>query len=238
MQAERYFFDDGSSRKFWSYTLKDTSHTIWYGRIGTAGREIRKDFESSVAAKADIHKLVAQKLKGGYRLVDPTHIKIKKTHGKKPATKKQIADLEKRIGAKLPDEYKQFLLTQNGGIPEEHGIVFPKHPYIAGVMIATLFGLYPGLKPEHTNLNFYLQRYELILPAGHLPIAIDVCGDVYTLSLNDKPGCVYFWDHESVDENNVELDDGQAVFEMKDATLLAGSFNELLARMDTSMLDE
>lgn len=237
MQAERYFFDDGSSRKFWSHTLKGKSHTICYGRIGTAGREVSKSFDTPAAAKSDIQKVVAQKIKSGYRLVDPTQIKIKKTRGKQPATKKQIADLEKRLGAKLPGEYKQFLLTQNGGMPEEHEIVFSKHPYIGGVSILTLFGLYPGLKPEHSNLYFYLQRYEPLLPEGHLPIAIDICGDVYTLSLAEKPGCVYFWDHESVDESNVELEDGQAVFEMKDATLLAGSFNELLARMDTSAID-
>jgi SMI1 / KNR4 family (SUKH-1) len=34
--------------------------------------------------------------------------------GFKPATKKQIATLEARIGAKLPDSYREFLTTSNG----------------------------------------------------------------------------------------------------------------------------
>lgn len=59
-------FSDGSSNKFWTIELDGSSHTVTYGRIGTAGQTQTKDFADDAAAQKSYDKLVAEKLKKGY----------------------------------------------------------------------------------------------------------------------------------------------------------------------------
>ncbi len=59
------FVEDGSS-KFWEVTVTGASHTVRYGRKGTAGQEKTKTFPSEAAAKADAEKLVGEKTRKGY----------------------------------------------------------------------------------------------------------------------------------------------------------------------------
>lgn len=59
-------FADGSSNKFWNIELKGDTHTVNFGRVGTAGQSKTKDFGSSEEAKQSFEKLVAEKLKKGY----------------------------------------------------------------------------------------------------------------------------------------------------------------------------
>lgn len=59
-------FSDGSSNKFWNIVLDGSSHTVNFGRIGTAGQSQTKDFASDAEAKKSYDKLVAEKLKKGY----------------------------------------------------------------------------------------------------------------------------------------------------------------------------
>jgi predicted DNA-binding WGR domain protein len=39
---------------------------VSYGRIGSAGQQVRKEFESPERARAEMEKLVAEKLRKGY----------------------------------------------------------------------------------------------------------------------------------------------------------------------------
>ncbi|MBC7880087.1 MAG: WGR domain-containing protein, partial [Anaerolineae bacterium] len=65
--SERIFqFEDEKSKKFWAVSLDDKSHTVRYGRTGTAGQTQTKDFPSAEAAKLSYDKLVAEKVKKGY----------------------------------------------------------------------------------------------------------------------------------------------------------------------------
>ncbi len=65
--SERIFqFEDEKSKKFWAVSLGDKSHTVRYGRTGTAGQTQTKDFPSAEAAKLSYDKLVAEKVKKGY----------------------------------------------------------------------------------------------------------------------------------------------------------------------------
>lgn len=59
-------FSDGSSHKFWKIELDGTSHTVTFGRIGTAGQTQTKDYGSEDAARKAYDKLVAEKTKKGY----------------------------------------------------------------------------------------------------------------------------------------------------------------------------
>src|SRR5881392_2794528 len=66
----RYEFSEGSSNKFWEISLDGTSFTTTYGRIGTDGQSSLKEWPSEAKAKAEYDKLIAEKVKKGYELVD------------------------------------------------------------------------------------------------------------------------------------------------------------------------
>ncbi len=52
--------------KFWAIKLDGSSHTVKYGKIGTAGAEKTKDFGDDDEAQKDYDKLVKEKTKKGY----------------------------------------------------------------------------------------------------------------------------------------------------------------------------
>ena len=61
----RYEVDE----KFWAIKLHGSSHTVRFGKIGTAGTEKTKDFDDEAAAKKDHDKLVKEKTGKGYERV-------------------------------------------------------------------------------------------------------------------------------------------------------------------------
>jgi predicted DNA-binding WGR domain protein len=65
----RYEFKEGTSNKFWEITLDGTSFTTKYGKIGADGQETEKDWGDEDKAKKEYDKLVAEKVKKGYKLV-------------------------------------------------------------------------------------------------------------------------------------------------------------------------
>jgi predicted DNA-binding WGR domain protein len=65
MKREFYLQDDRSN-KFWTIELCGNAHTTTHGRIGTTGKETRKEFATDELAKRDFDKLVASKIKKGY----------------------------------------------------------------------------------------------------------------------------------------------------------------------------
>ncbi len=69
MAAREFHFQEGSSNKFWTIELGTNSYTVHFGRIGTAGQTQTKEFSSHAAAQAAHDKLVAEKIKKGYKEV-------------------------------------------------------------------------------------------------------------------------------------------------------------------------
>jgi predicted DNA-binding WGR domain protein len=65
----RYEFKEGTSNKFWEITLDGTAFTTKYGKIGTDGQETVKEWDDEDKAKKEYDKLVAEKVKKGYKLV-------------------------------------------------------------------------------------------------------------------------------------------------------------------------
>ncbi len=227
MMLARCFFDDGKSRKFWNCTQSGKKQTVRHGRIGATGRETKKLFPTSAAAVADTEKLLRQKLSKGYVLVEPSKLKISRPKGKRKATETQVRALETKLRTELPEDYRTFLLTQNGGVPTPYFVTIPGHPYINNVAVGYLLGIYGRSEPWQ-SLNAVMDRKLPYLPKGQLPIAGD--SDIFTLSLDSKPGCVYFWDHESVDVED-EDEEGHVHFKMSHGFLLSGSFDEFLTRI-------
>ena len=66
----RHFeFVEGTSSKFWEVTMNDNAVTVRYGRIGTDGQTQTKSFGDNAAAQKHADKLIAAKVKKGYREV-------------------------------------------------------------------------------------------------------------------------------------------------------------------------
>ena len=189
--------------------------------------KLQRPFPSVSAAESDTLKLVSQKVRKGYIQVNPANLKITRPKGMRKATESQVARLEKQLNRPLPAEYRDFLLTQNGGTPEPFFVRIPGHPYIDNVGVgrhpgfvrrtrtartALCAGSYPSSVAKGTSSRL---RVIAIFSRYHLPKNRDA---------------VYFWDHEAPDCED-EDEDGKARFKMAHAMLLAGSFNEFLTRI-------
>lgn len=57
---------DGTSDKFWEIQTAGSTHTVTYGRNGTAGQSKSKTFDSEEACLKDADKLISEKTKKGY----------------------------------------------------------------------------------------------------------------------------------------------------------------------------
>src|SRR5213593_2809280 len=66
----RYEVADSRSHKFWSIELRGPTFHVSWGRIGSSGQHQLKEFADPVTAQREYDRLVASKLKKGYRLVD------------------------------------------------------------------------------------------------------------------------------------------------------------------------
>lgn len=64
----RYFINqEGESNKFWNIKIDDLTYTVSFGKIGTQGRVSSKDLADAVACEAEVAKLIAEKMKKGYK---------------------------------------------------------------------------------------------------------------------------------------------------------------------------
>jgi predicted DNA-binding WGR domain protein len=62
----RFEFVEGNSSKFYEVQIDGTTVTVRYGRIGTDGQTLTKEFTDAGKAQAHADKLIAQKLAKGY----------------------------------------------------------------------------------------------------------------------------------------------------------------------------
>jgi len=67
--VRRFEFVGGNSRKFWEIAVGVNQLTINFGRIGSRGQQQIKPFAEEAKARREGEKLIAEKLKKGYREV-------------------------------------------------------------------------------------------------------------------------------------------------------------------------
>lgn len=104
-----------------------------------------------------------------------------------------IEHFETLIGQKLPADYRQFLLSFNGGKPENNEFAIPDKQNAAGV------NLFYGLLENREWGDLIYQREMLLerVPVNVLPIGEASSGNAVCLSLQvDTYGQIFFWDHE------------------------------------------
>src|SRR5687768_13304691 len=103
--SKRFYLDDGDARRRWQVRLSGKSQFVEHGRLGAKLRETTKTFSSAREALSETEKLTAAKQREGYIEIEPGLLEITKYKGRKGASERQIASLEKRVGCRLPDEY-------------------------------------------------------------------------------------------------------------------------------------
>jgi hypothetical protein len=134
-------------------------------------------------------------------------------------TENDVIAFEAKIGIDLPLEYRQFLLTYNGGVPAL--IVFPikENKRDTRSMLQILF----GLKQEGVNsLEHRVDEIGERFPIDLLPIGNDLGGNIICISIRGvNRGKIFFWELETEKEDEGPPDYSN-VYPVTD------SFNEFL----------
>jgi len=116
--------------------------------------------------------------------IDVAYEKFCKTRFPLP-TDAQIAKLERRIGTKLPDDYRSFLLRYNGGYFQEPDIecTCPGCPEDA---LNDLYGIGATVPAAELTSESILTVFDDKRPARILPIGYTISGNL--LVLITRPG--------------------------------------------------
>ncbi|NBW36200.1 MAG: SMI1/KNR4 family protein [Cytophagia bacterium] len=125
---------------------------------------------------------------------------------------RRIEEFEQLNSIKLPSDYREFLIKNNGGRPT------PNTLSIVETDVNYLFGIHDG--PAWADLIRTIDTYEGRIPDWYMPIGVDSGGNLFIQSLyKENFGVIAFWDHERESK-----DDGREYFD--NLTWLANSFKE------------
>lgn len=111
---------------------------------------------------------------------------------------------EKKIGHRLPEDYRQFLKSSNGGIlSDELAFNFTEDGKPSDTVLSEFYTLADDAEFGTLNDAIEVFVHENRMPSWFLPIADDVFGNQICISLaNDDIGCIYFWNHEDEAESS------------------------------------
>ncbi len=110
-----------------------------------------------------------------------------------PTTAQAIDEFARARRIRLPDQYKNFLLENNGGVPERRVFPISKYPYDTHGQIKVFLGMECQWATD--TLTYAYDLYVDSIPPELLPIASDDLGNYVCLQLNNDPVQVVFWDH-------------------------------------------
>ena len=148
-----------------------------------------------------------------------------------PVTEENIVAFEKRFGYPLPKDYREFLLTYNGGRPVEGEVMGrddqPDVPYEHGDAIECFFQLQPteGAVSEFEVLlppaEIPWDLEEVNFPLHYLPIAEGGGGNLIVMECKGAKNLVRYWQQDDYDER------------IEEHRVIADSFLDLLSRVRT-----
>jgi predicted DNA-binding WGR domain protein len=104
MSRREFQFQEGSSDKFWAIELKGKTFDVQFGRSGTAGQTQTKEFSSEAAATTAYEKLIAEKVKKGYREVGAPAVAASAAPAAKPAKKRAAKESQEAAAPAAPPE--------------------------------------------------------------------------------------------------------------------------------------
>lgn len=113
----------------------------------------------------------------------------------------EILKFEDEIGFTLPNDYKEFLVSLNGGIPEAKYSTFTLNELQENIGLQVLYGL--GLE-ENLDLREWYEEYEDDLLDDCLIIGHGLGFGFIVLVNSPEVSGVYFWDNTFELENSSE----------------------------------
>lgn len=117
--------------------------------------------------------------------------------GKLPLSKEQIEVVEKRMGIRLPDDYKEFLMQFNGGQPEPATFDFTGVDGCENDSVVNNFLSIHDGKEDNFEIDYFFYTKNKRIPDNVAPIARDPAGNLICICLSgSNRGKIYFWDHE------------------------------------------
>ena len=124
----------------------------------------------------------------------------------------------------FPKAFVDYLRVYNDAELEPNIVRFPGNE-------CTLRYFYGITQEEYSDIRTVFDWYSTRLPHHCIPIADPDFGNQICISLEeDTYGKIYFWDHETMDTEEGEL----CKLSFADMKLLAGSFEELLDKIERS----
>jgi hypothetical protein len=118
-------------------------------------------------------------------------------------TAEEIKALESEFEMTLPDDYKEFLLNNNGGVPEVKYAAFYVEELKEDISLDVLYGI--GV--EKLDVSRWSNMFRNDLPPRSLVIGVDPGGGMLLLINDGEDNGVYYWDdsysfEESDDDRN------------------------------------
>src|SRR6476469_4835874 len=99
MSVFAYRYTKGTSDKFWRIERGFLHTIVEFGRVGTKGQRIRKDYDQPAEARAAATALIAEKVRKGYRAVKyrETVVPKKTPKAARPAKVKLLVPLPPQL---------------------------------------------------------------------------------------------------------------------------------------------
>jgi len=135
-------------------------------------------------------------------------------------TEQDLDEFENLIKSPLPPDFRNFLLTQNGGTPDKSTITVNGNDRVVQKIYALVN------ESKIYTLTHLISVYKNRVPAGMLPFGDDPAGNLYLIRLDPGEfyGKIYFWDHEN------EADTEEQPF-YENIYFIANSFYEFLKKL-------
>lgn len=136
-----------------------------------------------------------------------------------PTDQREIENLEEKYNIKLPDEYRQFLLLNNGGKAEKRRFV-TNDAGKEGTVESSIVLFFPLTTETNLNLEEMFNKYNLgkVVPSHFFPIGYSIGESLVCLLLEGEgKGNLYYCDMDYFEQDN-ELLDEDIKFIAKDFT--------------------
>ena len=118
-------------------------------------------------------------------------------------TEHDIEVAENAMGVRFPDDYRHFLLQNNGGKPDPNMFLIPDHPLSGQSDLLDWF--YCIAQDSPIDIISAYRVFNGRVPSECLPIGCDP-GDnqICLVTSGIKQGKIYFWDHEEEADEDEE----------------------------------
>ena len=132
-----------------------------------------------------------------------------------PSKAGAIAELERKIGAVLPEDYRRFLDQYDGGFPEppRFRITWKGQPWARRFPYDDVSIFFGPSRASPSNLVIEWERFKDRVPRDTLPIGMDPGGSLILLGISGpRRGEVLFWASDYEVEEGEEPDDRNVGF--------------------------